>query len=138
MAGGGSAPVIRVDVRALRELPRDRVHLLPVSIESDGQASVDQYFTPAIHDCGGEMEVSFRGRALRGRELPVPDGFVGLVLKEDQRPCSDGEERALRVKSAFDSLTYWNLESRPTMDDRVAMAMGWPLLAQAIHAAVGE
>ncbi|XP_072102173.1 ribonuclease H2 subunit C [Mobula birostris] len=137
MASPGNSAV-RVEARALEAVPRDRVHLLPVTIESDGNARVDQYFTPAVRERNGELLVSYRGRALRGRDLPMPPGYVGLVLREDQKPCSDEEERAVSVKSAFSSLTYWNLETRPTPDDTVVMAMGWTQIAQALHAPVGE
>lgn len=32
----------------------------------------------------------------------------------------------------FDKMTYWNLETPPTSDDRVVMAMDWPELAEAV------
>ncbi|XP_051900907.1 ribonuclease H2 subunit C [Pristis pectinata] len=137
MASSGNSTV-RVEAGMLRGAPRDRVHLLPVDIESDGNARVDQYFTPAVQERDGELLVSYRGRALRGRDLPVPAGYVGLVLREDREPCSDEEERTVRVKSAFSSLTYWNLETRPTADDSVVMAMTWPRSPQAIHAPSGR
>ncbi|XP_041037981.1 ribonuclease H2 subunit C isoform X2 [Carcharodon carcharias] len=85
-----------------------------------------------------ERGVSFRGRALRGRDLPVPLGYVGLVLKEDHEPCLEEEDRRLRVKSAFSSMTYWNLETPPTADDSVVMVMSWTQLAEAIHGPVED
>ncbi|XP_060711605.1 ribonuclease H2 subunit C [Hemiscyllium ocellatum] len=130
--------VITVDLNSLKDPARDRVHLLPARVESDGSASVGQYFSPAIRHRDGALQVSFRGRPLLGRDLPLPPGYVGLVLKEDHRPCLEEEDRTVSVTSAFCSLTYWNLESRPTEDDSVAMAMGWTQIAKALHAPVED
>uniref|UniRef100_UPI00398F11B3 ribonuclease H2 subunit C n=1 Tax=Pristiophorus japonicus TaxID=55135 RepID=UPI00398F11B3 len=137
MASSGSA-VIKVDLVDLNDAPRDRIHLIPAEIQSHGEAKVDQYFTPAIREGDSEMLASYRGRALRGRDLPVPPGYVGLVLKEDHEPCSEEEDRSVRMKSAFSSLMYWNLETAPTADDSVVMAMTWPQIAEALHAPVDD
>jgi len=32
----------------------------------------------------------------------------------------------------FHNFTYWNLETPPTSDDGVVMAMAWPQLAEAV------
>ncbi|XP_078392539.1 ribonuclease H2 subunit C [Cetorhinus maximus] len=132
------SPVIELDLSSVKDPPRDGLHLLPAEVRSDGDANVRQYFTAAVRESDGEMQVSFRGRALRGRDLPVPLGYVGLVLKEDHEPCLEEEDRRVRVKSAFSSVTYWNLETPPTADDSVVMAMSWTQLAEAIHAPVEE
>lgn len=84
------------------------------------------------------MTVSFRGRALKGQEVSCPHGYTGLVLKEDHKPTSDQEDRTVRVESVFNRFTYWNLETPPTSDDGVVMAMAWPDLAAAIHGPVDD
>lgn len=33
--------------------------------------------------CPAEASVSFRGRSLKGKEVLVPEGYMGLVLEED-------------------------------------------------------
>ncbi|XP_069824337.1 ribonuclease H2 subunit C isoform X2 [Dendropsophus ebraccatus] len=81
-------------------------------------------------------EVSFRGRVLRGQEVSVPAGYMGLVLKEDHKPCSEDEDRCLNVRSTFQSFTQWNLETPPSADDVLVMSMAWPKIASAIHAPV--
>ncbi|GCC48471.1 hypothetical protein chiPu_0032603, partial [Chiloscyllium punctatum] len=45
--------VITVDLNSLKDTARDRVHLLPASVESDGSARVGQYFSPAIRHRDG-------------------------------------------------------------------------------------
>ncbi|XP_042626478.1 ribonuclease H2 subunit C-like [Cyprinus carpio] len=83
--------------------------------------------------------VSFRGRGLKGQELHCPNGYTGLVLKEVQKPASDQEDRVVvKVSSVFHNFTYWNLETPPTSDDGVVMAMTWPHLAEAMHGPVDD
>uniref|UniRef100_A0A8D0G7P8 Uncharacterized protein n=1 Tax=Sphenodon punctatus TaxID=8508 RepID=A0A8D0G7P8_SPHPU len=149
MAGDGSAGpgpgpgpgLVRLDLGSLRGASRAPVHLLPCVVEHDGSAAVDRYFTPAIRPQGGRSEkaVSFRGRSLQGQEVPVPQGYVGLVLKEDAQPClEEEEERTVRVKSVFTELTAWNLEQAPSGDDGILMAMSWPKISEGLHAPVPE
>ncbi|XP_077143546.1 ribonuclease H2 subunit C isoform X1 [Ranitomeya variabilis] len=84
----------------------------------------------------GGKEVSFRGRMLRGQEVSVPAGYMGIVLKEDHKPCSEEEDRCLNVRSTFQSFTQWNLETPPSADDVLVMSLAWPEIASAIHAPV--
>ncbi|XP_006129747.1 ribonuclease H2 subunit C [Pelodiscus sinensis] len=130
-----SSGPIRLDLSSLRAAPRDVLHLLPCAVEHSGRAPVDRYFTPAIRQRSQEKSVSFRGRSLKGQDVPVPQGYVGLVLKEDQRPCTE-EERTVRLESTFSALTVWNLEQPPSADDGLFLALSWPGIAEAIHAPV--
>ncbi|KAF5899921.1 ribonuclease H2 subunit C-like, partial [Clarias magur] len=109
---------------------QSKVHLLPCDIEHDGPAQVAEFFTPTVKEKKPEKTVSFRGRGLKGQEVMHPEGYTGLVLKEVQRPSSDQEDRVVKVSSEFHSFTYWNLETPPTSDDRIIMAMAWPKLAE--------
>ncbi|XP_028659051.2 ribonuclease H2 subunit C [Erpetoichthys calabaricus] len=130
--------VTTLKLSTLSQAEKHPVHFLPCEIEHNREANVDRYFIPAINKNKNEMTVSFRGRALKGQEINLPQGYTGLVLKEDHRPISDEEDRTLRVKSTFNSLTYWNLETQPTTDDTIVMAMNWPDIAAAIHGAVED
>ncbi|KAI3351655.1 hypothetical protein L3Q82_020504 [Scortum barcoo] len=124
--------VTRVQVSSVDQVQKASVHLMPCEVEHDGQAQVSQYFAATTKDCKQEKTVSFRGRGLKGRELRCPQGYTGLVLKEINKPGSDQEDRTVRLTSVFDKLTYWNLETPPTSDDTVVMAMDWPELAEAV------
>ncbi|MGH0151055.1 UNVERIFIED_CONTAM: hypothetical protein FKN15_053428 [Acipenser sinensis] len=125
--------VIRLDLASLQRAGGDPVHLLPCEIEHNGPASVGRYFSPAVKETKSEMIVSFRGRGLKGQEVSVPQGYSGMVLKEDHKPVSEDEDRSLRVRSTFSTLTCWNLETPPSSDDGVVMTMNWPVIAEAIH-----
>ncbi|XP_044304304.1 ribonuclease H2 subunit C [Varanus komodoensis] len=113
--------------------PRERPHLLPCAVHHDGAAAVRRYFAPAIRPAdapGAELSVSFRGRSLKGKEVQLPEGYVGLVLKEDASALSPLEERQVRVKSSFDAVTVWNLERAPDSMDEILMAFDWPKIAE--------
>ncbi|XP_059574543.1 ribonuclease H2 subunit C [Alligator mississippiensis] len=133
-----AAAPIRLELRALQGAPREPLHLLPCALRHDGPAPVGRYFTPAVRQGARLKSVSFRGRRLLGQDLPVPTGYVGLVLKEDEKPCSEDEERRVRVKSTFTALTAWTREQAPSADDALQGALGWPHIAQAIHAPVAD
>ncbi|XP_039520474.1 ribonuclease H2 subunit C-like [Pimephales promelas] len=127
---------IRLD--SLKQADKPQIHLLPCEIEHDGPAEVFKFFNPTVKEHKHETTVSFRGRGLKGHELHCPQGYTGLVLKEVQKPVSDQEDRIVKVSSVFHNFTYWNLETPPTSDDGVVMAMAWPQLAEAMHRPVDE
>uniref|UniRef100_A0A8C5A7Y8 Uncharacterized protein n=1 Tax=Gadus morhua TaxID=8049 RepID=A0A8C5A7Y8_GADMO len=118
-----NSSVTHVQLSTLGKAERTTVHLMPCEIEHNGPAQVSQYFSATTKDRKQDKTVSFRGRGLRGAELSCPQGYTGLVLKED---------RTVKVSSVFDKLTYWNLETPPNSDDMVVMAMDWPELAEAV------
>ena len=77
------------------------MHLLPCRVdyvvEGDsgcGSARVSSFFDPVVRDTNDTVSVSgekvplygatFRGRMLRGVELKVPDGYQGVVLREEK------------------------------------------------------
>lgn len=128
--------VTTVQLGSLSRVDKSQIHLLPCEIEHDGPAEVSRFFTPTVKDQKYEKTVSFRGRGLKGQEVSCPQGYTGLVLKEVQRPSSDQEDRIVKVSSVFNNFVYWNLETPPTSDDGVVMAMAWPKLAEMIHAPV--
>ncbi|KAK1804494.1 hypothetical protein P4O66_020508 [Electrophorus voltai] len=123
---------VTVQLSSLNRADTPQLHLLPCEIEHDGSAEVSGFFTPAVKEHKGEKSVSFRGRGLRGQEVSCPHGYTGVVLNELQRPSSDEEDRIVKVSSVFHNFTYWNLETPPTSDDRIMMAMVWPKLADVI------
>ncbi|XP_063002138.1 ribonuclease H2 subunit C [Elgaria multicarinata webbii] len=130
----------RLALPSLAGATRTRLHLLPCAVQHDGAAAVQRYFAPAVRaaDAPEESSVSFRGRSLKGKETVVPAGYVGLVLEEAAASLLPSEERQVRVKSTFESLTVWNLERAPDGTDEIMMALDWPKIAEGIHAPVAD
>uniref|UniRef100_A0A8C1UYP8 Ribonuclease H2, subunit C n=1 Tax=Cyprinus carpio TaxID=7962 RepID=A0A8C1UYP8_CYPCA len=136
MSANSCVTAIRLD--SLKQADKPQIHLLPCEIEHNGPAEVFKFFNPTVKERKHETTVSFRGRGLKGQELHCPQGYTGLVLKEVQKPASDQEDRVVKVSSVFHHFTYWNLETPPTTDDGVVMAMAWPQLAEAMHGPVDD
>ncbi|XP_071974044.1 ribonuclease H2 subunit C [Engystomops pustulosus] len=136
MTEGKPHTVARLELGALSSASQEALHLLPCQIQRQGPARVREYFSPAMRDTPAGKEVSFRGRILRGQEVTAPAGYMGIVLKEDHRPCSEEEDRCLNVRSTFQSFTQWNLETPASADDVLVQSLAWPKIASAIHAPV--
>ncbi|XP_054580997.1 AP-5 complex subunit beta-1 isoform X2 [Eptesicus fuscus] len=137
------------------------LHLLPCEVRVNRPAPVGRFFTPAIRQGPDGLEVSFRGRSLRGEEVEVPPGLLGYVMvtedksvgKQDFSAGSDNDERELveppealerdfdrfiRASASFSRFTLWGLETIPGPDAKVRAALTWPSLAEAIHKQVPQ
>ncbi|XP_057173385.1 ribonuclease H2 subunit C isoform X2 [Ursus arctos] len=163
------------------------LHLLPCEVLVSGPAPVERFFTPAMRqgpdgesslpDYGSRqaprprrtllgLEVSFRGRGLRGEEVVVPPGLVGYVMameekgemlvgkdfsedswndeREEQELAEPPEalerdfDQFIGATASFSRFTLWGLETIPGPDAKVRGALTWPSLAAAIHAQVPE
>ncbi|XP_027436764.1 ribonuclease H2 subunit C [Zalophus californianus] len=156
----------RVHLRpgTLRDAARATLHLLPCEVLVNGPAPVERFFTPAIRQGTDGLEVSFRGRRLRGEEVVVPPGLEGYVmvmeekgevvgkdfsegssnLREEQELAAPPEalerdfDRFIGATASFSRFTLWGLETIPGPDAKVRGALTWPGLAAAIHAQVPE
>lgn len=112
-----------------------KVHHLPCNIEHTGTAPVASYFMPnatgTIVDGLPIQEAAFRGRRLKGVQLPLPSGFCGRLLQrasagnEDKQPWS--------FVSFFDNFTYWNHDATPTKTDPLRKVVDWLELSQKLH-----
>ncbi|XP_006860977.1 PREDICTED: ribonuclease H2 subunit C [Chrysochloris asiatica] len=141
------------------------VHLLPCEVLVNGPAPVERFFTPAIRQRPSGLEVSFRGRILRGEEVAVPPGVAGYVMVMNEKaevlaelerrhkrrgleheeeaqarsePLERDFDRCIGATASFDHFHLWGLETIPGPDAKVRGALTWPNLAAAIHAQVPE
>ncbi|XP_054664320.1 ribonuclease H2 subunit C [Grus americana] len=96
------------------------------------------------HDEAGtdpELWASFRGRRLGGRELPLPPGYRGVLLREGEPPPGDEgdpQDQWVKVMGTFDVITEWGADAVPSPTAGVALALQWGPLACAIHAPVSD
>ncbi|KAK1329814.1 hypothetical protein QTO34_009997 [Cnephaeus nilssonii] len=104
------------------------------------------------------LEVSFRGRSLRGEEMEVPPGLLGYVMVMEEKSVGKQDfsagsykdeqelvealerdfDRFIRASASFSRFTLWGLESIPGPDAKVRAALTWPSLAEAIHKQVPQ
>ncbi|KAM5225426.1 ribonuclease H2 subunit C isoform 2-T6 [Hipposideros larvatus] len=126
----------RVHLRpiSLRDADPVTLHLLPCEVPVNRSAPVERFFTPAIRQGPDGLEVSFRGRSLRGEEVEVPLDLVGYVMVMEEK----GEDHSIGASASFSRFTVWGLETIPGPDAKVRAALTWPSLAEAIHAPVPE
>uniref|UniRef100_A0A8D2B6R1 Ribonuclease H2 subunit C n=1 Tax=Sciurus vulgaris TaxID=55149 RepID=A0A8D2B6R1_SCIVU len=160
----------RVHLRpvTLRDAAPATLHLLPCEVLVNGPAPVGRFFTPAVRQGPDGLQVSFRGRSLRGEEVAVPPGFTGYVMvteetgerqkgKQDFSGSSESDgqkdeqelveapeslerdfDRFIGATGSFSSFTLWGLETAPGPDAKTRGALAWPSIAEAIHAQVPE
>ncbi|KAM7074614.1 ribonuclease H2 subunit C [Ciconia maguari] len=120
--------------------PRLPAQLLPCRVERDGPAPVAA-FLRAQPGPGGELWASFRGRRMGGRELPLPHGYRGVLLREEEPPLGnegDPQDRWVTVTGTFEVITDWGADTVPSPARGLALALQWGPLASAIHAPVRE
>ncbi|XP_034869148.1 ribonuclease H2 subunit C isoform X1 [Mirounga angustirostris] len=149
----------------LRDAAHATLHLLPCEVLANGPAPVERFFTPAIRRGPDGLEVSFRGRRLRGEEVVLPPGLEGYVMVMEEKgevllgqDFSEGSSKLreqqelavprealerdfdqfIRATASFGRFTLWGLEAIPGPDAKVRGALTWPRLAAAIHAQVPE
>ncbi|XP_006149962.1 ribonuclease H2 subunit C [Tupaia chinensis] len=146
---GATVEKHRVHLRpaTLRDAAPATLHLLPCEISVNRPAPVERFFTPAIRRGPDGLEVSFRGRRLRGEDVMVPSGLVGYVMTmEEKGEVLMGKQEALERDSdcfmeataSFNRFTLWGLEAIPGSDAKMRGALTWPSLAAAIHSQVPE
>ncbi|KAJ6788474.1 hypothetical protein PWT90_02619 [Aphanocladium album] len=99
-------------------------------------------------------EAYFRGRRLKGKTLPLPDGYRGLVmertadeLKKETQPPSDGTDDnddevvametvgAMQPTGEFDEMVIWSHESMASAaaDPYVRSVEEWLQVSEKIH-----
>ncbi|CAM9456331.1 unnamed protein product [Chrysoparadoxa australica] len=103
----------------------------------DGAAPVGAYFKPQQGDDGEYMQSAFRGRKLVGREMVLPEGVKGVVLRESQvLHCPEslkGEVTSFwSVDNRFEKLTVWGHDQQP-LDHAADRALAWMKLSQSCH-----
>ncbi|KAM4846669.1 ribonuclease H2 subunit C [Thomomys bottae] len=152
----------RVHLRpgTLRDVAPVTLHFLPCEVLANRPAPVERFFTPAIRQGPDGLQVSFRGRSLRGEEVAVPSGLAGYVLsteeegdglrtqdtseglknggEEEPEPLERDFDRFIGATGSFSGFTLWGLETTPGPDAKIHGALAWPGLAAAIHAQVPE
>lgn len=105
-----------ISIHSGRETSEVTLHCLPCKVETDCEgdtskdpgaergrrpAEVDRYFEPVIREGSGTIRMgtessqiltaTFRGRPLKGMEISVPEGYRGVVLREQGTVSHDSQ-----------------------------------------------
>ncbi|CAH1793170.1 unnamed protein product [Owenia fusiformis] len=125
---------VYLDVNNSANVPADtKIQLMPFVIEHNDEANVDKYFNSSLENEDGILVGSFRGRPLQGNVQSVPEGYTGVVMKENHKPFNEDEERTFKAAHTFKEFTYWNLDKLPGLNDKVSKLPEWFEIAKHIH-----
>ena len=50
-----------------------------------------------------------------------------------EKRSDEGEDRTMRITHTFEEFTYWNLDLRPSVNDKIVQAMDWVNLAKVVR-----
>merc|ERR1739848_841061 len=92
------------------------VHWLPCHIEHEGNGNVDKYFYSDVKEDGVLKEAYLRGRRLRGRDFPLPEGYSAMVLEKKSHNC-------WKAASNQRQLVYWLHGEQPGESDSAVRAL---------------
>ncbi|OLL24344.1 hypothetical protein NEOLI_003806 [Neolecta irregularis DAH-3] len=119
-------------------------HILPCHIAYNGKADVSKHFVVTDGE-DGIKHASFRGRALQGTKVDLPEGYTAHVHHIPTKSTSEftydenGEETTEAIESqateSFKEFVLWNHNSPPDMrsDKLVRGVREWVNLASMIH-----
>lgn len=75
---------------------------------------------------------SFRGRPLQGVKCPLPNDYMGLVIKGEE--SNDGGCGQFYVHDTFLSLHCWSLDTPPSCDEGIPATINtWTQLAKCVR-----
>ena len=137
------------------------VHSLPCRIHRTGPAPVDRYFCVVEQDKDKtRLKASFRGRALAGKAVHVPDGYVGFVAREasaavvtavnsskgkgkgkrhddddndDDNDMQEGPQRMWTIAGGFEHFVCWDHDDEPTDENELVRLAEWVTVADAVR-----
>ncbi|XP_076463461.1 ribonuclease H2 subunit C-like [Babylonia areolata] len=136
-AGKGKM-ALSIDASSYDTAPEAKCHMLPCTINKDGEANVRQYFETSVREEDESLTAAFRGRPLNGQVVVLPAGYTGVVLREVGSAATEDQDRLLRADQRFTSFTAWNLDKPPSGDDQLSKALQWMDVAKALHQPVNE
>ena len=103
-------------------LAKTTVQHLPCNIAFDGPADVSSRFIARGAD---GLEAAFRGRKLKGLDVPLPAGTTGVVLD-----TSAGEAR---IRQTFDEVRVWGHDEAPAAGHVVLESLETIKALSALH-----
>ncbi|KAJ1450501.1 hypothetical protein M885DRAFT_532277 [Pelagophyceae sp. CCMP2097] len=109
-------------VMQVQGLKTVEVQSLPCTLAHDGAAQVR-----AHRVAGNADEAAFRGRALKGVDAQLGEGYVGLVLE-----VQNGGAQA-HAKARFDSIRVWHHDASPPADHYILETLQTLQTLDALH-----
>ncbi|KAL8921197.1 MAG: hypothetical protein Q9208_005807 [Pyrenodesmia sp. 3 TL-2023] len=133
-------------------------NLLPCRINHSGPVNASSRYWSPTPSKDGHPEAYFRGRKLKGREVKVPEGYRGVVVKEgvkedvavqrgnaerlrrrdegmdEEEEESEEEVKVMEEVGEFDGVVVWGHESVVDGEDTFVRGVEeWIGFAEAMH-----
>ncbi|CAK8697947.1 unnamed protein product [Clavelina lepadiformis] len=116
------------------------LHHLPCKIQANEEANVKSYFKPKKSLEGEKqcLSATFRGRPLDGKDIALPEGYVGVIVMEKNKPFSEEKLRSFDAVGCFKNFTQWYLDSQYTSENSIDMVcQTWATsITSAIHSPI--
>lgn len=105
-----------------------KCHLMPFTIEYGGPASVSNYFETTFikKQDSDTIESSFRARPLKGKQVQLPSGYTGAIIKRQ-------ENNFISTVGEFEQLYYWKYDEEPSQVDPLPRSLDWFTISSALH-----
>ena len=88
--GVGKLAEIHIPSPGAQDTQLSSVHAMPLHTNFNGPAPIKAFFNTTIRtagasspECGKNMTSYVRGRELKGKVFPVPEGMVGTIVRKD-------------------------------------------------------
>ncbi|GIY66050.1 uncharacterized protein CDAR_454471 [Caerostris darwini] len=125
-------------------IPSDKIkenptcHLVPCKVNYNGSTNVSDYFTPYIREEENHLTCSLRGHPLKGQKIKIPKGYIGVVLKDNEKMSLSDSNKDFKKVATFKEFTAWNWDVLPTSEDKLVKAFQWINIASALHKPVSK
>lgn len=110
------------------------LNLMPCTIEADNaKAKIGTYLIVSKKGkkkADQVKQASFRGIEIRGKDFSVPEGYAGILAKEQKVAQTD--KSGWVPTHTFESFGYWNRENDPNEEDPVVRWLAFPTISKAL------
>lgn len=110
-----------------------QVHRLPCSVSHDGPAQISAFFDSRISKQSEHSYRSFfRGRALVGKPVRLPEGYCGYVVRSDL----GADSSTVIAREAFDRYVDWNWNPKVESNRLHHHMQDWLSMSHRLHQSV--
>jgi len=90
------------------------LHIMPCKIGEAVTGPIKEYFYDKIEKQDKNLQVSFRGRLLKGACMELPKNMEGYICRIDENEENNKEIVSI---NQFEKFTYWNHDVAPNSGD---------------------
>ncbi|PVU98920.1 hypothetical protein BB559_001138 [Furculomyces boomerangus] len=124
--------------KKIEETIKSNPHHLPFQVEYEGTANSEIYFFPEIerNDEDNSYVSSFRGRELKGITVKIPEGYKGIIARENKVENEQNgnlQQPNWTIMNEFSLWTEWEHDILPTEHNTSISALEWLKISKLIN-----